>query len=88
AYYFMGSHEQALINLRESLARNPTNLETHIYLLATAVAQQDRDTVDWEIEEIRTIEPGFKPNRWLETYPMTNEGQRKKLAEVLARLEE
>ncbi|MES9993553.1 MAG: winged helix-turn-helix domain-containing protein [Candidatus Thiodiazotropha sp.] len=87
AYYFMGSHEQALINLQESLARNPTNLETHIYLLATSVAQQDSDTVDWEIEEIRTIEPGFKGNRWLETYPMTDERQRKKLVEVLARVE-
>ncbi len=87
AYYFMGRHEQALINLRESLARNPTNLETHIYLLATAVAQQDNDTADWEIEEIRTIEPGFKGNSWLATYPMTDIGQRKVLADVLIHVE-
>ncbi|MES9946261.1 MAG: winged helix-turn-helix domain-containing protein [Candidatus Thiodiazotropha sp.] len=87
AYYFMGKYEQALINLNESLARNPTNLETHIYLLATAVAQQDTDTADWEIEEIRIIEPGFEGNRWLETYPMTDEDQRKMLADVLARVE-
>ncbi|PVV22355.1 MAG: hypothetical protein B6D78_05230 [gamma proteobacterium symbiont of Ctena orbiculata] len=87
AYYFMGKYEQALINLNESLARNPTHLETHIYLLATAVAQQDTDTADWEIEEIRIIEPGFEGNRWLETYPMTDEDQRKMLADVLARVE-
>ncbi|MET0003193.1 MAG: winged helix-turn-helix domain-containing protein [Candidatus Thiodiazotropha sp.] len=87
AYYFMGRYEQALINLRESLARNPTNLETHIYLLATAVAQQDTDTVYWEIEEIRMIEPGFKGDTWLETYPMTDESQRKALAEVLIRVD-
>ncbi|WP_083218608.1 transcriptional regulator [Candidatus Thiodiazotropha endoloripes] len=87
AYYFMGRYEQALINLRESLARNPTNLETHIYLLATAFAQQDTDTVDWEIEEIRMIEPGFKVNTWLETYPMTDERQRKELEDILIRVE-
>ncbi|PVV06359.1 MAG: hypothetical protein B6D77_15985 [gamma proteobacterium symbiont of Ctena orbiculata] len=87
AYYFMGKYEQALINLNESLARNPTHLETHIYLLATAVAQQDTDTADWEIEEIRIIEPGFEGNRWLETYPMTDGDQRKMLADVLARVE-
>jgi DNA-binding winged helix-turn-helix (wHTH) protein/TolB-like protein/Tfp pilus assembly protein PilF len=86
AYYFMGRYEQALINLRESLARNPTNLETHIYLLATAVAQQDADTADWEIEEIRMIEPRFKGNAWLVTYPMTDEGQRKVLGDVLTRV--
>jgi DNA-binding winged helix-turn-helix (wHTH) protein/TolB-like protein/Tfp pilus assembly protein PilF len=87
AYYFMGRYEQALINLRESLERNPTNLETHIYLLATAVALQDTDIADWETEEIRMIEPGFKGNAWLETYPMTDEGQRKVLAGVLTRVE-
>ena len=87
AYYFMGRYEQALINLRESLARNPTNLETHIYILATAVAQQDTDTAEWETEEIRMIDPGFKGNSWLETYPMTDEGQRNLLADVLTRVE-
>jgi DNA-binding winged helix-turn-helix (wHTH) protein/TolB-like protein/Tfp pilus assembly protein PilF len=87
AYYFMGSYEQALINLRESLARNPMILETHIYLLATAVAQQDTDTADWETEEIRMIAPGFKGNAWLATYPMSDEGQRKLLADVLTRVE-
>jgi tetratricopeptide (TPR) repeat protein len=87
AYYFMGKYEQALINLRESLARNPTNLETHIYLLATAVAQRDSDTEAWEIEEILMIEPGFKGKVWLETYPMTDKGQRQALAAVLARVD-
>jgi DNA-binding winged helix-turn-helix (wHTH) protein/TolB-like protein len=87
AYYFMGSYEQALINLRESLARNTTNLETHIYLLATAVAQHDSDAADWEIEEIRMIAPGFEREAWLETYPMTDEGQRKVLLGILSRVE-
>ena len=87
AYYYMGMYEQALINLRESLSRNPTNLETHIYLLATAMAQQDTDTVAWEIEEILTIEPVFEGKVWLETYPMTDKDQRKLLADALTHVE-
>jgi DNA-binding winged helix-turn-helix (wHTH) protein/TolB-like protein/Tfp pilus assembly protein PilF len=87
AYYFTGAYEQAMINLHESLARNPTNLETHIYLFATAAAQGDDETADWEIEEIRTIEPGFRADAWLETYPMTDSNQIEKLAGVLNRLE-
>jgi TolB-like protein/Tfp pilus assembly protein PilF len=87
AYYFTQKSEQAMINLRESLARNPINLETHIYLLATAVLRDDTDTVDWETEEIRVIEPGFRAGVWLETYPMTDKGQLEILAEILARVE-
>jgi DNA-binding winged helix-turn-helix (wHTH) protein/TolB-like protein len=87
SYYFLGLYEQALINLRESVARNPTNLETHIYLLSTALAQQDTDMAEWEIDEIQTIEPDFKGQDWLETYPMTDERQLKVLAVVLSYVE-
>ncbi len=87
AYYFTDRPEQAAINLRESLARNPTNLETHIYLLATAVSRADADTADWEAEEIRAIEPDFNSGVWLETYPMTDKPQIDRLVEVLAHFE-
>ena len=84
AYYFTHRPEQAMINLRESLARNPTNLETHVYLLATAVSQNDADTADWEAEEIRVIEPGFRATAWLNTYPMTDKTQIETLSAILA----
>lgn len=87
AYFFMGSHEQAMINLRESLARNPTNLETHVYLLATAAAQGDDTAADWEADEIQVIDPGFRASIWLETYPMTDDKQVKMLADALDRVE-
>ena len=87
AYYFTDRPEQAAINLRESLARNPTNLETHIYLLATAVSRDDADAADWEAEEIRAIEPDFNSGVWLETYPMTDKPQIDRLVEVLAHFE-
>jgi tetratricopeptide (TPR) repeat protein len=87
AYYFAQMPEQAMINLRESIARNPTNLETHIYLLAAAASGGDDDTVDWEAEEIRVIEPGFSAGEWLETYPMTDRAQIEVLSGVLAGIE-
>jgi hypothetical protein len=55
--------------------------------LATAVLRDDTDMVDWEAEEIRVIEPGFRAGVWLETYPMTDKGQLEMLAEILARVE-
>lgn len=87
AYYFLGSEEQAAINLLESLARNPTNLETHIYLLALAVKQGDIDTAVWELEEIRMIAPQFNSDVWLDTYPMVAKGQRSQLAQALHQIE-
>lgn len=87
AYYFTGRYEQARINLHEALMRNPTNLETHVYLLALAAVRQDTDTVEWEVEEIQMIEPGFNGSAWLNTYPMTDEHQRKMLADVFSRME-
>ena len=72
-----------MINLRASLARNPVNIEARIYLVATALAQHDLDTADWEAEEIRSIEPEFDASAWLQTYPMTDEPQRARLAQVL-----
>src|SRR5205814_4162518 len=34
AYFFLGDHEQARINLEEALKRNPEYLETHVYMAA------------------------------------------------------
>lgn len=42
AYLFTGDHEQAIINLRAALLRNPQDLETHVYLAAALAAAGDR----------------------------------------------
>ncbi len=84
AYFFLGQDEQALINLREALSRNPDNLEARIYLAATAVATGDLDTARWEAEEIRVMNPGFDLRAWLETYPMTDQSQIQQLTRALA----
>lgn len=83
AYFFLGRTEQARINLRESLSRNPGNLEARIYLSATAVVDEDLDTAEWEANEIRSIAPDFDLGEWRKTYPMSDERQIEYLANTL-----
>ena len=85
AYLFRGDTEQAQINLREALERNAANLETHVYLAATLALAGDKDAARWEAEEIRALEPNFSIEKWLQNYPMTDEGQKQRLRSLLAR---
>ena len=70
AYYFLDDFEQAQINLREALGRNPENLEARLYLAATLSRLDRPDEAAWEELEILGIDPDFNLNDWAETYPM------------------
>ena len=70
AYYFLGDFEQAQINLEEAIARNPENVEAHLYLAATLLRLQKVDEAAWEREEVNSIEPGFSLDIWSAGYPM------------------
>jgi TolB-like protein/DNA-binding winged helix-turn-helix (wHTH) protein/Flp pilus assembly protein TadD len=84
AYLFGGDIEQASLNLREALARNAANLETHIYLAAMLALTGDKEAAKWEAEEIRVLAPDFSIGKWLQSYPMTNESQKRLLTSLLA----
>jgi len=86
AYLFLGDLEQARINLQQALARNPVNLEAHVYMAALNVLAGDKAAAAWEAEEIRALRPGFSSHAWLETYPMIDVAQRNKLVDALAQL--
>jgi DNA-binding winged helix-turn-helix (wHTH) protein/TolB-like protein/Flp pilus assembly protein TadD len=83
AYYFLGDHEQARVNLEQALARNADNVEARVYLAAVLGQLGDREGAAWQADEIRIIEPGFSVSRWLATYPMTDRQQRERLAQAL-----
>ncbi|MEO8187110.1 MAG: tetratricopeptide repeat protein, partial [Burkholderiaceae bacterium] len=85
AYLFENDIEQALINLREGLARNPDNVETRVYLAAALVAAGNLAAAEWEADEIRAHEAGFSTRRWLETYPLTSKRHKERLLELLAK---
>jgi adenylate cyclase len=84
AYLFLGDTEQALINLREALSRNAVNLESHVYAVAALTLTGDKEGAKWEAEELRALEPGFSTGKWLQNYPMTDQGQRQRLTTLLA----
>jgi tetratricopeptide (TPR) repeat protein len=86
AHFFLGDLEQASINLREAISRNPASLEAHVYLAAVLEEGEDRDAAQWEAEEIRAIEPKFSTATWLRTYPMVAADQTDRLELVLSGL--
>lgn len=70
AYYFLGDFEQAEINLKEALSRNPENIEVHLYRAATLLRLNKADDAAWEAEEVKSIEPDFSLEVWSAAYPM------------------
>jgi tetratricopeptide (TPR) repeat protein len=86
AYFYLGDWEQAQINLNEALARNPANLEGHVYLAAVKEASGDHAGALWEADEILALQDDFNADSWLETYPMTDKGQARQLRAALAPL--
>jgi|SoiMethySBSTD1v2_1073268.scaffolds.fasta_scaffold111180_2 DNA-binding winged helix-turn-helix (wHTH) protein/TolB-like protein/Flp pilus assembly protein TadD len=84
AYLFRGDTEQAMINLKEALSRNAANLESQIYLVATLALAGDKDGAKWKAEELHLLDPEFSTGRWLQSYPMTDERQKQRLAGLLA----
>jgi len=86
AYFFLGDQVQALINLREAIARNPEVLEARVYLAAALQRAGEHDEAAWQAEEIRMIRPGFGTADWLRTYPLTDDGQRQALVDALTPL--
>lgn len=82
-YFFLGDLEQARINLEEALKRNPEYLETHVYIAALSVLDGDKSAGAWEADQIRALEPAFSAKRWLDSYPMTDSGQKAKLLRAM-----
>lgn len=70
AYYFLSDFEQAEINLKEALSRNPQNVEAHLYSAATLLRLNKADDAAWETEEVKSIEPDFSLDVWSAAYPM------------------
>lgn len=75
AYYFLEDCSLAMINLSEAASRNPSNLETHVYLAACHVRQGNLDEATWEVEEILAIDPGFSLITFFASYPMVAKTQ-------------
>lgn len=84
AYYFMEDCEQANINLQEATARNPANVETHLYIAACMVEAGDLGAARWEVEEVLNMAPSFSVETFFTSYPMTDPKQIKMLTNDLS----
>lgn len=82
-YFFLDDRAQARINLEEAVKRNPEYLETHVYIAALDVLDGHKSSGAWEADQIRALEPAFSAKRWLDSYPMTDGGQKTKLLRAL-----
>jgi hypothetical protein len=43
----------------------------------------ERDAAEWQVNEIRTLEPAFKVRNWLASYPLTDPAQKERLVKSL-----
>jgi DNA-binding winged helix-turn-helix (wHTH) protein/TolB-like protein len=86
AYYALGDLEQARLNLSHALSRNAASLESRVYLAAVLARLGERDAADWEVVEIRGLEPGFKAREWLDAEPLVDAAQRDRLLKDLGGL--
>jgi DNA-binding winged helix-turn-helix (wHTH) protein/TolB-like protein/Flp pilus assembly protein TadD len=86
AYLFQGDIQQAMINLKEALARNAADLEARVYMAATLVSAGDLQAARWEAEEVRALQPDFTASQWLQTYPMSDARQKQQLTALLAKV--
>jgi DNA-binding winged helix-turn-helix (wHTH) protein/TolB-like protein/Tfp pilus assembly protein PilF len=85
AYLFEGDVEQALINLREAVTRNPGDLETRIYAAAAMEAAGDHRGAEQEADEIRSLQSVFVTDRWLATYPLASTPHEEQLRRLLSK---
>lgn len=84
AYLLENDLEQAVINLREALARNPADIETRLFMAAAQAAAGNRAAAEWEVHEIQSLDRGFSLQRWLDGYPLASAAHRDRLRELLA----
>ncbi len=86
AYYFLGDDEQAQLNLGQALERNAENLEARVYLATSLWQSGNRDAARWQVNEIHALEPDFRTDIWLATYPLTDPAERKRLRGALGEI--
>jgi DNA-binding winged helix-turn-helix (wHTH) protein/TolB-like protein/Tfp pilus assembly protein PilF len=86
SYFALGDLEQARVNFAHALSRNASNLDAHVYLAVLHVTAGDKAAAAWEAEEIRALQQGFSGRSWLETHPLDDIAQKKKLLQALEAL--
>jgi len=59
SYYHTGQYAQAVDTLRKAQEMNPERISPQLYLILSYVAMGNLDEASWEMEQLRTHNPGF-----------------------------
>ena len=86
AHYYLEDYPQALIYLKQAFQRNPTNLETVMFMACTYLNMNLMEEAQWMMSEARTIQPGLVPKQALQSVPFQDEDKRKRILEDLEEL--
>jgi tetratricopeptide (TPR) repeat protein len=59
-HYEMGELDEARALLEQAVAVSPDQLLARLYLAAVYAATGEFEAAQWQVEEIRTLDPGFR----------------------------
>jgi TolB-like protein/DNA-binding winged helix-turn-helix (wHTH) protein len=83
AYYFQGRYQEAIDSLREAEERNYSYIPNHLWMAATYGQMEDISEAEWEVEQVRTLEPDLSVKDWVASRPYKYPLHRKQLVEGL-----
>lgn len=86
AYLALGQLEQAQLYLKSALKRNPEFVDARAYLAVTYAAEGKADDAEWEVDEIRVLDPRFTAAGWLASNPTADPALKAKLLRSLQSL--
>ena len=89
AHYFLNNYELAYKYFLTALERNPTAIDTQMYMAAIYIQLGRNDEAGWMILESKQTNPDFDPYAYAKAYPfLDNKGYREKLLKDIKRAEE
>ena len=72
AYYNLGKYKEAISVLKEALYRNESALNPRLFLAATYIRLNQKEDAAWEIEQVKTNQPGVKISNLDTFFPFEN----------------
>jgi TolB-like protein/Tfp pilus assembly protein PilF len=75
AYYGASRYEQAIEILSKAIERNESALAPHLFLAASYIGLDQQDDAEWEIEQIRVIDPEYSTSKYESMARMANEDE-------------
>jgi TolB-like protein/DNA-binding winged helix-turn-helix (wHTH) protein/Flp pilus assembly protein TadD len=76
AFYILGRYDEAIQAFRKGIASNPASERLHVWLAAALAQSGQIDNAEWEVEEVRIINPDFSLRHMQRTFPFKDPADR------------